>query len=83
MKLLKQILTVTLLFQSTISFSQKDTTFARINKLPDNSTKIFTWINTANEISESDPKKALDYSEESLKLSLTLKNVRGEAYAYN
>lgn len=83
MNLLKQILTIILLIQGVHSFSQKDTTFTRINELPENAAKIFTWINAANEISENEPKKALDYIEASLKLSLKLNNVRGEAYAYN
>jgi tetratricopeptide (TPR) repeat protein len=83
MKVHAQILIYLFLFISIVSFSQKDTTFVRINNLPNNAAKIFTWINAANEISESEPKRALDYIEESLKLSLTLNNVRGEAYAYN
>ncbi len=83
MKLLKYILIIGFIFQAGIVFSQKDTTYARIEKLPDNAAKIFSWINAANELSETEPKKALDYIEEALKLSLSLKNIRGEAYAYN
>jgi tetratricopeptide (TPR) repeat protein len=83
MNLLKYILFFGLVFQFSFILSQKDTTYARIEKLPDNAAKIFSWINAANELSEKEPKLALDYIQEALKLSITLKNVRGEAYAYN
>ena len=83
MKLLKHILIIGLFFQLGYAFSQKDTTYARIEKLPNNAAKIFSWINAANELSEKEPTLALNYIQEALKLSISLKNVRGEAYAYN
>ena len=79
----KNILFLVLCFLSILTFGQKDTTYVRISQLPVNANKIFSWINAANQISESNPKLALDYIEEALKLSLELKNVRGEAYSYN
>jgi hypothetical protein len=83
MKSIQLILFVFLITSSFLTIGQKDTTYARIDKLPDNANKIFSWINAANNLSEANPKKSLDYIEEALKLSLELKNVRGEAYAYN
>lgn len=83
MNIRKYILVLGMLCQFAMIFAQQDTTYTRIDNLPNNAAKIFSWINAANELSEEQPKKALDYIQEALKLSITLKNVRGEAYAYN
>lgn len=84
MKHLIFILIVGLLALPVLQVSaQKDSTYTAISKLPDSDKKIFKWINAANNISESNPSKAVDYIEEALKLSLKLDNIRGEAYCYN
>ncbi len=67
----------------TISWGQDDQEYKRISKLPDNTSKIFEWINAANKISETAPKIAFTYAEEAYLLSVKLKNTRGEAYSYN
>lgn len=68
---------------SLTAMAQKDSVYQSISAQKDNNEKIFSWINAANKISETNPSKAIDYIEEGLKLSLKLKNTRGEAYCYN
>lgn len=77
------ILYALLLCICTTGYGQVDSEYKRISKLPDNSSKIFEWINAANKISESAPKSAFLYAEEALLLAIKLKSTQGEAYAYN
>lgn len=81
--ILRILLLLILTCLGTIHFAQKDSVFNSISAKKDDNNKIFLWINAANNISESNPSKAIDYIEEALKLSLKLKNIRGEAYCYN
>ena len=62
---------------------QTDSVATAISKTANSDTKIFAWINAANAISQEAPKRAFDYVENAIELSLILENKRGEAYCYN
>lgn len=83
MKIFSYIVLFILLPFVSILGQERDTVAMRINKMENTNAKIFSWINAANTISNNAPKRAFDYVEKALELTLILENKRGEGYCYN